>query len=123
MKRQSGGRSWTLPICALLVLGTLVAYGVGLPAQFLFLFPRLGIDRRRFFREVIVPVYGVVAPACAVWWLLLPRIPTPDGPLGLLFQAALIAGSCWAGLWFVAVEPRDRRRILTRLGALLPAVR
>jgi hypothetical protein len=105
------------------IAGTLVAYGLALPAQFLFLFPRLGIDRRRFFREVIVPVYGVVAPASAVWWLLLPRVPAPDGPVGLLLQAALIAGSCWAGLWFVAVEPRDRRRILTRLGALLPAVR
>jgi hypothetical protein len=96
---------------------------LALPAQFLFLFPRLGIDRRRFLREVVVPVYGVVAPACAVWWLMLPRVPAPGGPLGLLFQAALIVGSCWAGLWFVAVEPRDRRRILTRLGALLPAVR
>jgi O-antigen/teichoic acid export membrane protein len=105
------------------IAGTLVAYGVGLPAQFLFLFPRLGIARRRFFREVIVPVYGVVAPASAAWWLLLPRIPAPDGPVGLLLQAALIAGSCWAGLWFVAVETRDRRRILMRLGALLPAVR
>jgi O-antigen/teichoic acid export membrane protein len=105
------------------IAGTLVAYGLGLPAQFRFLFPRLGIDGRRFLREVIVPVYGVVAPACAVWWLLLPRVSAPDGPLGLLLQAALIAGSCWAGLWFVAVEPRDRRRILTRLGALLPAVR
>jgi O-antigen/teichoic acid export membrane protein len=105
------------------IAGTLVAYGVGLPAQFLFLFPRLGIDGRRFLRQVVVPVYGVVAPACAAWWLLLPRVPAAEGPLSLLLQAALIAGSCWAGLWFVAVEPRDRRRIITRLGALLPAVR
>ncbi len=98
------------------IAGTLVAYALAIPAQFALLFPRLGIGRRRFVREVVLPVYGVVAPAGFLWWLILRRVGEPEGLASLLLIGGLIVGSCWALLWFSAVDSRDRRRALGWLG-------
>jgi hypothetical protein len=58
-----------------------------------------------------------------------PPPPRADGELtrryvvNTLSLALVRLTAAGAGLWFVAAEARDRRRILTRLGALLPAAR
>jgi hypothetical protein len=100
------------------VAGTLVAYALALPAQAVWLFPRLGIVRRRFLREVVVPVYGVLVPLGVAWALVLARAPEPQGPLALAAWAAAVAGSCWAAHWFVSVEGRDRARMRAFMSAL-----
>lgn len=105
-------RTWGI---AGVISGTLLAYALALPAQFALLFPRLGISRRRFAREVIWPVYSVAVPAGAAWWLALRWLPEPRGIVSLAAEAGLIVGTCWAGLWFSAVDRRDRERILARL--------
>ena len=97
------------------IAGTLLAYALALPAQFALLFPRLGISRRRFAREVLSPVYSVAVPAGVLWWLALRWLPEPSGVLSLCAAGALIVGSCWVGLWFTAVDRRDRKRVLSRL--------
>ncbi len=93
------------------IAGTLVAYALAIPVQLALLFPRLGIARRRFLTEVIRPVYGVLLPAGGLLWLLLRWLPSPTGILALLAEGALVVGSCWIALWFVAVDRRDRRRL------------
>jgi O-antigen/teichoic acid export membrane protein len=97
------------------IAGTLVAYALAIPAQVALLFPRIGVSRRRFLREVVFPVHGVVLPAGALWWLLLRRLPAPGSLPSLLVVGALVGGSCWVVLWFTAVDRRDRARILSRV--------
>ena len=98
------------------VAGTLAAYALALPAQVAILFPRLGISRRRFLREVVAPVYGISVPAAAAWWAILRwGVPAPRGVLSLAALGAAIVGSCWAALWFAAVDRRDRERLVAGL--------
>ncbi len=105
-------RTWGI---AGVIAGTLLAYSLALPAQFVLLFPRLGISRLRFAREVLWPVYSVTIPAGAFWWLVLRWLPEPRSVLSISATGALIVGSCWGGLWFTAVDRRDRERVLSRL--------
>ncbi len=97
------------------VTGTLVAYALAVPAQVAFLFPRLGISRRRFLREVVTPVYGGTLPVALAWAILLRATPEPDRVFSLLGLAGLIVSSFGAVLWFAAIEPRDRERLRTTL--------
>ncbi len=94
------------------VLGaTLVAYGLALPLQAIFLFPRLGIRPGRFLREVILPVYPA-ALALAVTLALLRRVvPPPAGFPALVFQGSIAGFVVLAVLARVALEPRDRQRL------------
>jgi hypothetical protein len=97
------------------VAGTVAAYLFGVPAQVLLLFPRLGIDGKRFLRETVLPVYGPLVPLGCVLWLLLGQLPPVTGVVDLLLRAAVSCALLWAPLWWTVLEPRDRRRILARL--------
>jgi len=110
-------RTWGI---AGVIAGTLAAYALAVPAQIAIVFPKLGIARRRFLSEVVYPVFPVLAAAAPLWWAALRWLDEPRGVVALLAQGALVVATCWAPLWFTAVEPRDRKRILVRLSALLP---
>ncbi len=105
-------RTWGV---AGVVAGTLVAYGVAIPAQVGLVFPRLGVSKRRFWREVVRPVYGPALPVALGWWALLGAIPEPRDALFLTATGAAVLASFAAVLWFAAVEPRDRARMLAAL--------
>lgn len=109
-------RTWGI---AGVIAGTLAAYALAIPAQLALVFPKLGIARRRFLAEVIVPVYPVLAGAALFWWFALRHVAEPRSVAALLAQGALIVATCWVPLWFTAVTPRDRRRIVDRLPAML----
>lgn len=98
------------------IAGTLVAYALGIPAQMALVFPKLGVSGLRFVREVVAPVYPVCLPAGALWWAALRWAGAPGGAVGLAVWGASIVTTCWAALWFIAVDRRDRERILRRLG-------
>jgi O-antigen/teichoic acid export membrane protein len=97
------------------VLGTVAAYLVGVPAQAILLFPKLGVDGKRFLRESVLPVYGPLVPSGIVLWLLLRALPPVGGAVDLLVRAAFSCALLWIPLWWTAVEPRDRMRIRSRL--------
>ncbi len=94
------------------IAGTLVAYAIGIPMQFALLFPRLGIDRRRFAREVVAPVYAPLAVSALAAGAVLRFVPDARGIADLLARGALVGAACWLPLWFSAIVPRDRARIL-----------
>jgi len=99
------------------VLGaTLVAYGLALPLQAIFLFPRLGIRAGRFLREVILPVYPAAGAVTLVLAALRRVVPPPASFPGLVLQGGVAGFLVLAVLLGAALEPRDRER----LRALLP---
>ena len=98
------------------VSATLIAYAVAIPLQIVFLFPRLGISRRRFLREVVIPVYPVAAALLALLFWARTVVPAPRSITTLVAQGA-VAGLVFAAAFLVtAVAPRDRARLLRRLG-------
>ena len=93
------------------VAGTLVAYALAIPAQVVLLFPRLGVDRRRFLREAVLPVAACVVPAAILATVLLASTRPSHTWATVIGWGVAIVVLCWVPLWFVAVEPRDRRRL------------
>ncbi|GEM_PF-3013955 len=98
------------------VSATLMAYALAIPLQMLFVFPRIGVSLQRFLREVILPIYPLsflllLAFAALRIWV----VRTPTTMLEMLFQAGIVGSISLALLAWVALDQRDRARLLRRL--------
>lgn len=97
------------------ILATIVTGCIGVPLQYLWLFPQLGLSRRRYLKESI---FAGQLPGWIVGIMLIPLWPHVQA---INSWSALIIHVCavtilFAGImWFIGIQPHHRHWLLNRI--------